>query len=239
MKLLHNFYQVAGPCASHNFDATAYLLKDAKGYLLIDCGTVEGFSQVEANIRSLGIDPGQIHTILATHGHYDHVGAGHLWKQKYGTRLLIHPVDRDQVENADPELTSASLLYGIAPAPVSVDGLLEEGDIIPVEGGTIEVLHTPGHTMGSVCFHLMLDGYSILIAGDTVWGGFNEKIRSDEAKWKQSLEKITARHYDFYTFGHIGPQLLADADRRLLDAKKQFANYYNPWFKRFDEKYNF
>ena len=239
MKLLHNFYQVAGPCASHHFDATAYLLKDAKGYLMIDCGTVEGFLQVEANIRSLGIDPNQIHTILATHGHYDHVGAGHLWKQKYGTRLLIHPVDRQQVETADPELTSASLLYGIDPAPISVDGLLEEGDIIPVEGGTLEVLHTPGHTLGSVCFHLMLAGYSILIAGDTIWGGFNEKIRSDEAQWKISLEKITARHYDFYTFGHIGPQLLADADKRLLDAKKQFANYYNPWFKRFDEKYIF
>lgn len=239
MKLLHNFYQVAGPCVSHFFDAAAYLMKDAEGYLLIDCGTVEGFPQIEANIRSLGIDPAQIHTILATHGHYDHVGAGHLWKERYGTRLLVHPLDREQVETGHPELTSASLLYGILPSPVPVDGVLEERDVFPVEGGTIEVLHTPGHTLGSVCFILKLDGYTILIAGDTIWGGFSEKIRSDEAKWRQSLEKITARSYDYYTFGHIGPQLLADADRRLLDAKKQFANYYNPWFKRFDEKYQF
>ena len=56
MKLLKNFYQVSGPSLSHFFDATAYLLPDGKGYVLIDCGTPEGFSQIEANIKRLGLD---------------------------------------------------------------------------------------------------------------------------------------------------------------------------------------
>lgn len=239
MMLLHNFYQVAGPCLSHFFDATAYLLKDEAGYILIDCGTPEGFAQIEANILSLGIDPSKIHTILATHGHYDHVGAGNLWRKKYGCKILVHALDREQVEKGDPEKTSASLLYGVTPEAIAVDGVLEEGDVFPLVGGSLEVLHTPGHSMGSVSFVLTLNGYVTLIAGDTIWGGFSDKIGSNEAAWKQSLEKILARHYDYYTFGHIGPQLLAEADSRLLDAKKQFANYYNPWFKRFDVQYQF
>ena len=239
MKLLKNFYQVSGPSLSHFFDATAYLLPDGKGYVLIDCGTPEGFSQIEANIKRLGLDPAQIHTILATHGHYDHVGAGALWRKKYGCRLLLHPLDREQVEQGDPARTSASLLYGVQPPKIKVDGTLNEGDVFPVTGGTLTVLHTPGHTIGSVSFVLKLEDATVLIAGDAIWGGYSEHIGSNEAAWRESLKKITSLHFDYYTFGHIGPQLLADADRRLLEAKMQFANYYNPWFKRFDEQYHY
>lgn len=239
MKMLNNFYQVAGTSLSHSFDATAYLVKDEKGYYLIDCGTPEGYAQIVENIRSLSIDPAEIHTILATHGHYDHVGAANLWRRDFGCRLLIHQMDRQQVEQGDSELTSASLLYGVEAAPTCVDGVLRDGAVFCVEDGTLEVMHTPGHTMGSVVFILTRGDESVLIAGDTIWGGFSAKIGSNEQLWRQSLERITARHYDYYTFGHIGPQLLADADRRLLDAKKQFANYYNPWFRRFDERYRY
>ncbi len=239
MRLLKDFYQVAGPCLSHFYDAAAFLVKDSRGWYMIDCGTPEGFDQIVANIRSLGIDPGDIHTILATHGHYDHVGAGQLFKDQFGCQIRIHPLDREQVEQGDPMRTSAALLYGSVPQKVAIDGALEEGDTFPVEGGTLEVLHTPGHTPGSVSLILRRQDDTTLIAGDAIWGGFHAGIGSDEAAWRVTLEKITARHYDYYTFGHIGPQLLGDADRRLLDAKKQFANYFNPWFKRFDEHYQF
>ena len=46
-------------------------------------------------------------------------------------------------------------------------------------------------------------------------------------------------HFDFYTFGHVNAQLIADADRRLREAKMAFANYYNPWFKTFFEEYHY
>lgn len=239
MKLLKHFYQVAGPSLSHDYDAAAYLVKDEAGYYLIDCGTPFGYAQIVANIHSLGIDPGKIHTILATHGHYDHVGAANLWRRDYGCRLLVHPIDRPQVEQGDGALTSAALLYGVEAEPTPVDGSLEDGDIFPVEGGVLEVMLTPGHTKGSVSFVMTRGEETVLIAGDTIWGGFSEKIGSDEEAWRDSLARITARHYDYYTFGHIGPQLLADADHRLREAQMQFANYYNPWFRRFDHHYRY
>lgn len=239
MKLLHSLYQVGGPSLSHFFDAAVYLIDAADGKLLIDCGTPEGYEQIKENIRKAGFNPGEITGILGTHGHYDHVGAAHLWKEEFGCKLYLHELDREQVEKADSDKTSAAILYGTKSVPCQVDGLLEEGDIFMQDDVKIEVLHTPGHTMGSVSFDVTAEGYRLLIAGDSIWGGFCAKIGSNEEAWRQSLDKITSRHYDFYTFGHVNTQLIADADARLKEAKMAFGNYYNPWFKTFYEDYHY
>lgn len=239
MKLLQGIWQVGGPGLSHFFDAAAYVLEGKEGYRMIDCGTPEGYEQIKANIRKAGIDPGKITEIYGTHGHYDHVGAAHLWKQEFGTRFYLHALDREQVETGDSMKTSAAILYGTTSVPCQVDGVLQEGDVCETEPFRMEVLHTPGHTMGSVSFDVTKDGYRILFAGDTIWGGYSEKIGSNEDAWRASLDKITARHYDYYTFGHVNAQLIADADVRLKEAKMAFANYYNPWFKTFYEEYHY
>lgn len=239
MKLLHNIYQVGGPSLTHGFDAAAYLLKGKEGWFLIDCGTPEGYEQIKENVRRAGADPAQIGFILGTHGHYDHVGAAHLWKEEFGCRLFLHEKDIRQVEEGDSEMTSASLLYGTESVPCKVDGQIKEGDIWQGDELTVEAIYTPGHTMGSVSFAVEESGYRLLIAGDAVWGGFSEKIGSSESAWRESLDKLTARHFDFFTFGHVNPQLIADADSRLKEAKRAFANYYNPWFKTFFETYRY
>ena len=239
MRLLNGIWQVGGPGLTHLFDATAYLLEGDGEYLLIDCGTPEGYEQIKENIRKTGVNPGQVTKIYATHGHYDHVGAAHLWKEEFGVKLYLHEADRKQVEEGDSEMTSAAILYGTESVPCQVDGLLEEGDLYEAEGLRIEVMHTPGHSKGSLCFDVTRDGYRILFAGDTLWGGYSTKIGSDEGAWRRSLDKITERHYDYYTMGHMNPHLLADADVRLKEAKMAFGNYYNPWFKTFYETYRY
>lgn len=128
MKLLTNIYQVGGPSLTHFFDATVTLLKGKDGWFLIDCGTPEGYEQVKENIRKAGVEPSQIKFILGTHGHYDHVGAAHLWKEEFGCRLFLHALDREQVEAGDSVKTSAALLYGTQSVPCPVDGLIAEGD---------------------------------------------------------------------------------------------------------------
>lgn len=86
----------------------------------------------------------------------------------------------------------------------------------------MEALYTPGHTMGSVSFEVTAGDYRLLIAGDAVWGGFSEKIGSSEEAWRETLDKITSRHYDFYTFGHVNPQLIADADEPAEGSENGF-----------------
>jgi metallo-beta-lactamase class B len=239
VKLLKNIYQVGGPSLSHDFDASCYICKAAADeWIMIDCGTPMGFSLIIENINKLGIHPNNIKKILGTHGHYDHIGAAYLFKENYGCALLLHEQDREQVERADVQKTS-SFLYGEVPMPCQVDGLLKEGDGFNGAGFSLEVLETPGHTKGSLSFVLANEEFSLLVAGDAVWGGFSDRIGSSETLWRESLQKITSRHFDYYTFGHIGPVLLTDADERLKEAEKAFANYYNPWFKTFYETYRY
>lgn len=238
MKLMSGVYQVAGPSLSHGFDAAAYLLPCGEELYLIDCGTPMGFTQVVDNIRALGFDPARVTRIYATHGHYDHVGAAGLFREQFGTALYVHPLDRTQVEEGDSVRTTAALLYGQEAPCIPVQGTIEEGDTFETDAGTWSVLHTPGHSMGSCCFVLTHRcGERLLIAGDTLHGGYSNKIGSDETVWRKSLEKLTSRHFDYYTFGHIGPQLLCDADRRIASLVQSFANYYTPWFKDFARKY--
>ena len=238
MKLLPGIYQVGGPARSHGYDATAYLLTAGDGLYMIDCGTPEGFPRIVANIRSLGFDPARIRAVFATHGHYDHCGAAGLYREQFGTRLYVHPLDRGQVERGDSLRTTASLLYGAEAVPVPVDGDLTEDFSLDTDAGHITLLHTPGHTMGSCCF--VLDhaiGMTLLIAGDTLHGGFHPEIGSDEPAWRASLDKLSARHFDWLTFGHCPPSLLADADERIRSLSRSFANYYTPWFKDFYRNY--
>ena len=238
MKLLPGIYQVGGPARSHSFDATAYLLTAGDALYMIDCGTPEGFPQIIANIRSLGFDPARIRAVYATHGHYDHIGAGRLFRERFGTKLYVHALDRHAVEDGDSELTSASLLYGVRSDPIPVDGELDESFALDVDAGHITLLHTPGHTPGSCCFILEhVIGMTLLIAGDTLHGGYSEKIGSSEEAWRVSLQKLTSRHFDWMTFGHCPPSLLCDADERIRSLTQAFANYYMPWFKDFYRKY--
>jgi glyoxylase-like metal-dependent hydrolase (beta-lactamase superfamily II) len=237
VKLLGNFYQVAGVALTHRFDASAYLLAADDGLYLVDCGTPEGFELCLRNIRALGRDPANIRAIIGTHGHYDHVGAAGLFRERFGCRLLLHPADAEQVRCGDGIRTTASLLYGRTFPPCAVDGDLRDEARFALGDASLRVLHTPGHSPGSVSLQLETAGLSILIAGDTVYGGFSPRVGSDESAWKASLERLCAMHFDLLTFGHCSPELLADADRRLRSARDSFANYYDPWFKDFAREY--
>ncbi|MDO4292521.1 MAG: MBL fold metallo-hydrolase [Eubacteriales bacterium] len=240
MKLMKHLYQVGGVGRSHFYDASAYLLEGEDGLHMIDCGTPEGMEQILSNIRSLGFDPADIRDIYATHGHYDHIGAAALWKQKFGCRLYVEQEDVRQVEEGDPVKTTASLLYGSSFLPCRVDAVLRDGQRESFGFQiSMEVLHTPGHTPGSVCFAMDMDGFSFLIAGDTFYGGFSPAIGSDEGRWKKSLDRVTARHFDGFTFGHMGPNVSCDADTRLAELKRQFGVYYNPWFKPMKEAFRY
>jgi glyoxylase-like metal-dependent hydrolase (beta-lactamase superfamily II) len=239
MKLMKNLYQVSGVSLSHNYDATAYLIEGIYGLYLIDCGTPDGYEKIVENIRSIGLNPEEIKAIYGTHGHYDHVGAAKLFKDNYGCKLYLHEEDRKQVEEGNPIMTTAEILYGRVFPSCQVEEKLEEGDRFDFGTISMEVIHTPGHTMGSVCFALDCEGYQFLIAGDTIWGGFSRQIGSDEELWKKSLDKLTSRHFDGYSFGHVGANVIADADRRIADAKRQFATYYNPWFKAMKDTFTY
>jgi len=115
-----------------------------------------------------GIDITDVDLILCTHGHPDHVEAAGFIRDKSGAKIGIHKEDEFIIDMIIRHFSGGS-----ADAPsITPDFYLEEGELDTGAGSEaerIEVLHTPGHSPGGVCFYL--PGQKALISGDTIFEG--------------------------------------------------------------------
>jgi glyoxylase-like metal-dependent hydrolase (beta-lactamase superfamily II) len=102
--------------------------------------------------------------VVNTHGHADHIAGNRRLKELTRATILTHPLDA-------PKLTDASLngssLFGVAVVSPPADELLEDGDSVRFGQNVLGVIHTPGHTPGSIS--LLGDGY--LFTGDILFFG--------------------------------------------------------------------
>jgi len=104
--------------------------------------------------------------ILITHAHIDHIAGAARLKQLTGAPILYNPRDLPLVKMMDVQ---AGWLDMPTPEVHSPDDTLEDGRLITITGLTGNILHTPGHTQGSVCLHL--SDQNLLLAGDTLFAG--------------------------------------------------------------------
>ncbi|HEV7605429.1 MAG TPA: MBL fold metallo-hydrolase [Candidatus Limnocylindrales bacterium] len=101
--------------------------------------------------------------IVSTHGHWDHIGDNAAVATHTGAEIAVHPLDRERLTNPRP-------LYAPFEIPPSVPAIeLAEGGVIRFGEIRLSVLHTPGHTEGSVC--LLEEDEGLLFAGDTLFAG--------------------------------------------------------------------
>jgi len=145
--------------------------------------------EVERLLDLLGRYKLSVKAILSTHAHIDHVGGLAKLHQYTGAPVMMHGADLP-LYNA-MEMQAAFL--GVAPPPLTtVDHLLKEGDPISWGGYFGSILHTPGHTPGSVCLYMPKDAGRVqlaqphLFAGDTLFAG--SIGRTD--LWGGSFEEI-------------------------------------------------
>lgn len=106
----------------------------------------------------------KIKYIILTHGHPDHVGALADVKRHTGAEILVHADDAFML---GPGGVSIARLLGMKPVLLEPDRLLSDGDIIEFGRLRAHIIHTPGHTPGSIC--IKID--DILFTGDTLFAG--------------------------------------------------------------------
>ena len=140
--------------------------------------------------------------ILATHGHFDHILATTELKLYYNIPFLIHKSDEFLIKNMK---SSAKHFIGITtdPPPI-IDSFFEDNDKIQVGSSTFSVIHTPGHTPGSVC--LNYEEGNTLFVGDLIFEdgavGRTDFSYSDQKDLNNSISKILK--LDKYTTANSG-----------------------------------
>ena len=183
--------------------------------LLIDAGTGFHPKILVLELHELDLFLEDIKRIILTHAHFDHVGGAHLFK---AAKLGAHRTEAEIIENGDSD-ASLAVLFSATLKKKNVDFKLDDGDVIKSgdilrsgspqklssEAGMIKlkVIHTPGHTKGSIC--LYDEKNKILFSGDTVFAsGFGrlDFPGGNSREMKQTLEKLSKLDIEKILPGH-------------------------------------
>lgn len=151
--------------------ANAYLLVEDQGLTLIDSGTPGDGRKILRYIRSIGRDPAELARVVLTHSHPDHTGLLEGLARRTGASITVHQADTRQTAKSG----GLRLHYPAQPPSFGWDipflhripahQVIEDGQVLPILDG-LQVMHTPGHTPGSVCFYLA--DQAVLFTGDTL-----------------------------------------------------------------------
>ena len=149
----------------------------------MECAVVDPGAESEEIFRLItkkGLKP---IIVLNTHGHVDHVGANRDIKERFNIPLCIHSADKPMLEKSQHSELALFLEAKDSPAP---DRLLKEGDKIRIGKSFLEVIHTPGHSPGSVSF--LGDGF--ILSGDTLFSGGVGRTDFPGGSWKELENSI-------------------------------------------------
>jgi len=213
MELLPDIHLIDG------VNSNAYLVIEPAGLTLVDSGLPGSDQKILAYLRALGKTPSQLSRILLTHQHVDHVGGAAELASLSGAEVIAHPLDMPAIEGTGPrDIPSGpmSILFRtmLLPRlrPVVVTRQVRAGETVPIllDDGGLQVIETPGHTLGQIAFYL--PGRRLLFAGDayrhTVRGEVAlpfKMFNRDTARARESLAALGALAIDSSLPGHGKP----------------------------------
>jgi hydroxyacylglutathione hydrolase len=150
--------------------------------------------------------------IVSSHRHWDHIGDNAAVMEATGAQLAAHALDRPGIEHPEP-------LFAPFPVPPSVPAVeLAEGGLIRFGQIRLEVLHTPGHTEGSVC--LLAADERLLLSGDTLFAGGwgrTDLPGGSEPLMVASLARLAGLDDDLAVLPGHGPRTTIGRERALLE----------------------
>ena len=155
---------------------------ETKEALIIDPGFEEK-KDAEEVLKEVKQQNLQVKYIVNTHGHPDHIGGNRIIKEATNARILIHEYDAPMLTDAARKLPR---LFGLHTMSPPADKTLHEGDLIQAGKTTLRVLHTPGHSKGSIS----LLGDNVIFTGDTLFAGSIGRYDLPGASYKEIMHSI-------------------------------------------------
>ncbi len=176
----------------------AYIFKGKQSYLMVDAGFGEKSFLTELN--KLGIPPEKITTILLTHTDGDHTGSIGLYKNP---KIYLHKDEEQMVNGQTAKMGPFKTKWKYGPYT-----LFNSNDTLNFDGLNISIIHTPGHTPGSVCFVINRD---YLVTGDNTivtngkYEHFVENFNMDTPRQIESLKLLPEPNsFRYILTGHHG-----------------------------------
>ena len=186
----------------------AYIVEEpaAKKAVVVDPG-----DDGDAILRQIRDRELSVEKILLTHGHFDHVGAVRLLREKTGAPVHVHAEDAKRMATARRQ----GLMFGLSvDDPPPPDVTVGEGDRIAFEGREFAVVHTPGHTPG--CVSYLCGGMAFV--GDLLFAGSIGRTDLPGGSYEQLIasvrEKIFVLPDDTIVFPGHGPSTTVGREKR-------------------------
>jgi glyoxylase-like metal-dependent hydrolase (beta-lactamase superfamily II) len=151
--------------------------------IVIDPGDEIG--RIHRRLNELGL---KLKQILVTHAHIDHVGGALKLKRLTGAPILFNQNDLPQIKMMEQQ---AGWLGIATPETAPPDELLTDGQSVGLASYPAQVIHTPGHTQGSVCLHFA--PLKLLVAGDTLFAGSIGRTDLPGGNYDQIIDSIQTR----------------------------------------------
>lgn len=151
------------------------------------------YARIKERLDDNGIT--EVTHILLTHGHFDHIGAAARLKAETGAKVCIHKRDAAMLQS---DTQSLAVMVGLSITPVQPDVLFDGGEILTAADIEVKVLHTPGHSGGSVCY--LAD--DAMFSGDTLFYmscGRTDFPGSDVREYDRTLRDVIGRLKGDYT----------------------------------------
>jgi len=193
--------------------ANAYLVKGDEGITFVDTGLPGNAGRIVDYVESIGCHHSDVKTIIITHPDIDHAGSAARLKERTNARVAIHEADAPRL-SGEREWKTVNGVLGVffritSPvmrfSRVKADVLLKDSDVI--DGLT--VIHTPGHTEGSLSLYLpgraLFVGDALVTDNDGMPSLPRNSMSMDMSLAKESVRKISRLDYSLLLPGHGPP----------------------------------
>ena len=205
-----------------------YVIEDGS-LALVDSGLPWSARRVLSYIESIGRKPDDLRFILLTHSHPDHTGGALTISRRTGAELVAHANDTKTHPDRVVSLSYMGAFDSLkVPVPflrrAPVGHVVTDGQMLPRLGG-VKVIHTPGHTPGSVCY--FLESRGVLFSGDSLFSDGTGLSRSvpfpgyNGQDYRESLIRLAELEFETLCGGHGAPLIGGASDilRSLLAAR--------------------